>query len=64
VVVFATVCTSAAGEVGMVHEGPWHVYLEHPLGDRAVIDGASGESVPVKNVYASLGDRPTKRATP
>jgi hypothetical protein len=54
VVVFATVCTSVSGEVGAVHEGPWHVHLERPLGDRAVIDGTSGNSVPYKNVYAGL----------
>jgi hypothetical protein len=30
VVVFATVCTSVAGEPGMPCEGPWHVYLQRP----------------------------------
>jgi hypothetical protein len=55
VVVFATVCTSVSGEVGGHYEGPWHVYLERPLGGRAVIDGASGNGVPYKNVYAGLG---------
>ena len=54
VVVFATVCTSVAGEVGEPCEGPWHVYLERPLGDRAVIDGVLGKAVPYKNVYADL----------
>jgi hypothetical protein len=55
VVVLATVCTSVSGEVGAHWEGPWHVYLERPLGVRAVIDGASGNGVPYKNVYAGLG---------
>jgi hypothetical protein len=57
VVVFATVCTSAADEVGTVCEGPWHVYLQDPLGDRSVIDGASGKAVLFKNVYTSLGPK-------
>jgi hypothetical protein len=54
VVVFATVCTSVAGEAGEPCEGPWHVSLERPLGDRPVIDGACGNAVPYKNVYADL----------
>ena len=57
VVVLATVCTSVDGEAGESCEGPWHVYLERPLGDRAVIDGVRGEAVPYKNVYAGLGER-------
>jgi hypothetical protein len=55
-VVFATVCASIGGEAGAHdYEGPWHVYLERPLGVRVVIDGVSGNGVPYKNVYAGLG---------
>jgi hypothetical protein len=54
VVVFATVCTAAAGEAGEWCEGPWHVYLEQPLGDRTVIDGTCGRAVPYKNVWAEI----------
>jgi len=54
VVVFATVCTSAGSEHGASCEGPWHVYLERPLGDRTVFDGTCGRRVPYKNVYAAL----------
>jgi hypothetical protein len=57
VVVFATVCTSVRGEPGPRCEGPFHVYLEHPLGDRAVIDGVTGEPVPFKNIWAELERR-------
>jgi hypothetical protein len=55
VVVFATVCTPVSGERRASCEGPAHVYLERPLGDRAVIDGVSGDAVPYKNVYLELG---------
>jgi hypothetical protein len=51
VVVFATVCTAVAGDGGNAWEGPWHVYLDRPLGDRTVVDGSSGASVPFVNVY-------------
>jgi hypothetical protein len=54
VVVFATVCTAVLGEAGPAWEGPWHVYLDRPLGDRQVIDGSSGVSVPYVNVYDRL----------
>ena len=54
VVVFATVCTSVAAETGEWWEGPWHVYLGQPLGDRTVIDGTHGRPVPYKNVWAEL----------
>jgi hypothetical protein len=55
VVVFATVCTSVAGEPRTLWEGPWHVYLDRPLDDRPVIDGTNGRTVSYKNVYATLG---------
>jgi hypothetical protein len=56
VVVLATVCTPVAGDRGERWEGPWHVYLDRPLGDRAVIDGRDGSAVPYYNVYESLLD--------
>jgi hypothetical protein len=55
VVVLATVCTSVSGDPTPEYEGPAHVYLKQPLGGRAVIDGTTGEAVPYKNVYATLG---------
>ena len=51
VVVFATVCTPVLGGDEPAYEGPWHVYLDGPLGDRTVIDGSSGAAVPYKDVY-------------
>jgi hypothetical protein len=41
-------------EPGPRYEAPVHVSLDRPLGDRAVIDGVTGEAVPYKNVYAAL----------
>ncbi len=38
-------------------EVPCHVYLERPLGDRAVRDGHFGHAVPYRNIYAELGRR-------
>lgn len=57
VVVFGTVCTAAVGEEGDRCEVPCHVYLRAPLGDRTVIDGATGQVVPYKNIYAELERR-------
>jgi hypothetical protein len=54
VVVLATVCTRVGDEPGPRYEAPVHVSLDRPLGDRAVIDGVTGEAVPYKNVYAAL----------
>jgi hypothetical protein len=54
VVVYATVCTAVAGEEGEWWEGPHHVYLDQPLGERDVIDGTTGESVPYVNVWAEI----------
>jgi len=56
VVVYATVCTPAGGDSVERWEGPWHVYLDRPLGDRAVIDGCVGSAVAYRNVYESLFD--------
>ena len=54
VVVYGIVCASVAGTRGDAYEGPWHVYLERPLGDRVVIDAVTGSPVPYKNVFAAL----------
>jgi hypothetical protein len=54
VVVLCILSTSVGSVPGPRCEGPVHVYLERPLGDRAVIDGLTGEPVPFKNVYADL----------
>ena len=64
VVVFATVCTSATGVEGEAWEGPWHVYLDRPLGRRLVIDGVTGKPVPYKNVLAQLCSEWPADATP
>jgi hypothetical protein len=55
VVVYGIVCASVAGSGGDAYEGPWHVHLDRPLGDRGVIDGVTGSPVPYKNVFADLG---------
>ena len=57
VVVYATICTSVIAETGEATEGPWHVYLDRPLGDRAVIDGFGGVPVPYKDIYRELERR-------
>jgi hypothetical protein len=56
VVIYGTVCTPATHEVGERYEGPWHIYLDRPLGDRRVIDGVTGEDVPYRNVWAEIED--------
>jgi hypothetical protein len=69
VVVFCTVCTATAGEEGERWEGPWHVYLDAPLGRRTVIDGSTGEPVPYRNIWAEIEreervSRRSRRARP
>jgi hypothetical protein len=54
VVVYGIVCTSVAGTGSDAYEGPWHVYLDRPLGDRTLIDGVTGSPVPYRNVFAEL----------
>lgn len=54
VAVLATVCTPETGDLESC-EIPYSVYLEGPLGGRAVVDGVTGRVVPYKNVYATLG---------
>jgi hypothetical protein len=56
VVAFATVCRPVEDDDA---EGdgcgvPCHVYLERPLGDRAVRDGHFGHAIPYRNIYAEL----------
>jgi hypothetical protein len=57
VVVLAAICTSVVGTGGDGMEGPWHVYLDRPLGDRTVIDALTGEPVRYKNIYEELERR-------
>jgi hypothetical protein len=57
VVVLGTVCSSVSGDDGPAYEAPFHVYLERRLGRRQVVDGAYGELVPYKNVYAEIAAR-------
>jgi hypothetical protein len=54
VVVLGTVCTAETGDAKDHVEVPCHVYLDRPLGNRAVIDGATGKPIPYKNVQAPL----------
>jgi hypothetical protein len=54
VVIYGTVCTPANWDVGERYEGPWHIYLDRPLGDREVIDGVTGKVVPYRNVWAEI----------
>jgi hypothetical protein len=54
VVVFATVCTPVVNRERHLMEGPFHVYLDRPLGGRIVIDGVTGREVPYKNVWDEM----------
>jgi hypothetical protein len=48
VVVLGLVCTPTAGSAGgEAWDVPVHVHLEGPLGERVVVDGSTGERVPV-----------------
>jgi hypothetical protein len=64
VVVYGIVCTSVSSTDGGAWEGPWHVYLDRPLGDRVVIDGVTGSPVPYKNIFAELRDEWPADTTP
>jgi hypothetical protein len=59
VVVLAAVCAPVVGAGGEGTDGPSHVYLDRPLGDRTVIDGFTGDPVPYRNVYEELERRQT-----
>lgn len=54
VVIYGTVCAPATHELGERYEGPWHVYLDRPLGNRRVIDGVTGQDVAYRNVWAEI----------
>jgi hypothetical protein len=56
VVAHATVCRPVEDDHarGDACEVPCHVYLERPLGDRAVRDGRFGHAIPYRNIYAEL----------
>jgi hypothetical protein len=45
VVVLAIVCTPAMPGIGLHHDEPHRVWLAEPLGDRQVIDGATGRTL-------------------
>ena len=54
IVAFAAVCSPTIGGHPEQMEGPFHVYLEEPLGERKVIDALSGRELPYRNVLAEL----------
>jgi hypothetical protein len=64
VVVLGLICVSAAFEEGEPCESPTHVYLDAPLGRRAVIDGFSGEEIPYKNVWIGIQERIDREGWP
>ena len=54
VVVSAVVCTPTTGVWREQFEGPFHVYLDEPLGERRVIDALTGREVPFKDIWAEI----------
>ena len=52
VVVSAAVCTPTTGVWREQFEGPFHIYLDQPLGERRVIDALTGREVPFKEIAA------------
>ena len=54
IVAFAAVCSPTIGADPEQMEGPFHVYLEEPLGERKVIDALSGRELPYRNIWAEL----------
>src|SRR3954453_14418747 len=56
IVVFAAVCSPTIGAHPEQMEGPFHVYLDGPLGERRVIDALSGRALPYRNVLAELAE--------
>ena len=56
IVAFAAVCSPTIGGHPEQMEGPFHVYLEEPLGERKVIDALSGRELPYRNVLAELAE--------
>ena len=56
IVAFAAVCSPTIGGHPEQMEGPFHVSLEEPLGERKVIDALSGRPLPYRNVLAELAE--------
>jgi hypothetical protein len=56
VIAFASVCGPTTGAHPEQMDGPVHVYLERPLGQRKVIDALSGRELPYRNVLAELAE--------
>jgi hypothetical protein len=56
VIAFASVCSPTTGAHPEQMEGPFHVYLEQPLGERKVVDALSGRRLPYRNVWAELAE--------
>jgi len=56
VTAFASICSPTTGAHPKQMEGPFHVYLERPLGERKVIDALSGRRLPYRNVWAELAE--------
>ena len=54
VVVSAVVCSPTTGVWREQFEGPFHVYLDEPLGERRVIDALTGREVPYKDIWAEI----------
>jgi hypothetical protein len=50
------VCSPTIGADPEQMEGPFHVYLEEPLGERKVIDALSGRALPYRNVLAEVAE--------
>ena len=56
VIAFASVCSPTIGAHPEQMEGPFHVYLDQPLGDRKVVDALTGRRLPYRNVLAELAE--------
>ena len=54
VVVSAAICSPTTGVWREQFEGPFHVYLDEPLGERRVIDALTGREVPYKDIWAEI----------
>ena len=49
-----SVCSPTTGVWREQFEGPFHVYLDEPLGERRVIDALTGREVPYKDIWAEI----------
>jgi hypothetical protein len=56
VIAFASVCSPTTSAHPEQMEGPFHVYLGRPLGERKVVDALSGRELPYRNVLAELAE--------